>query len=676
MSSSPPPPPPESNIASSHHKAVILFYKYLDPSSSKACRYLHEYPTYYLPRIEQFQKDLCARLGCKGRILLAAEGINGTLSAVSMDQLQKYHQAMEQFDLLRHCGYPLVELQQQSTTQGNEEEDEDDSHYNIYTDIDWKESYLQSSSAKDKKLVEPFPNLKISVVKELVSSGGVVGVQDIANYGGVHLSPREFHQKIIMQHDKNNNSKPVVLIDVRNTFEHAIGHFVNPNTHEAAMNPEMVTFSSFDKQFCENHAETLKDKTVLMYCTGGIRCEKATVMLKKRGVQDVFQLQGGIHRYLETYGETGCFRGRNFQFDQRVSLTPAEHYYQQRHSRSSSSSAMDDDNCTGSSTKEHQQQTSPIDNPQQIVGKCVECSAPYDEISGSRICTVCRDLVLVCTLCQVKMREYHCQRHSEWKAYQTFLEVFEKHELQEQWDQLNSILEQKHAEYSKHVRKTLRKQLQRIRLRMEEIEEHPERVNPNAPRRCRSCREPNTICNGLCWGFWKTTCRVASSDTTAAASSIAPTGNDVGNNNETVNKTDHAAGDDSTKSPQSSIAAASPPPPILPISTGDKVTPGPHWNDIRYGKSLHPTTGRPLEGTVLEKKSWGSHSSEMDCVTVQWDDPDALPRRRQVQIYRWGARAVNGTRMYDLEPLLVQQHSTERCAESILATSSSKVVSA
>jgi predicted sulfurtransferase len=598
------------------HEAVILFYKYLDPASSQACKLLHQYPSHFLPLMEKFQKDLCIRLGCKGRILLAAEGINGTLSAVSLTTLQEYQKAMEAFDLLDYCGIPQKEGEAEeaitTTTQDqvNTEDKEKDNPF-IYSGIDWKASYLNttqssSSTSSDYHATEPFPNLKISIVKELVSSGGVVSVEEIAQFGGRHLSPEEFHQKIVAQDSK----KPVVLIDVRNTFEHAIGHFVNPNTQQPAMNPEMVTFSTFDAKFCETHADSLRDSTVLMYCTGGIRCEKASVMLKKRGVNDVFQLNGGIHRYLETFGDAGYFKGRNFQFDQRVSLTPAEHY-QQKHLLNYYGDA--NDNATIPTTM------LPKSN-NAVVGKCIECDAPFDEISGSRICTVCRDLVLVCCKCQKRMREYHCRRHVEWNCYFTFLEVFDQQQLQEQLKQLQALLNQRNEEYSKHVRKTLRKQIEKVRLRIEEIAEHPERVDRNAPRRCRSCREPDTMCNGLCWGFWKT------------ASSTVSRGQDADSNPHYISKVTSPA--------------------ILPIQPGDKVTPGPHWNEIRYGKATHPTTGRQLEGTVIEVKSWGSSASELDCVAVQWDDPDSLPRRRQVQIYRWGAKAVNGDRMYDLQPLL------------------------
>ena len=628
------------------HEAVVLFYRYLDPKASKACGLLHQHSEFYLDHIYRFQKDICTRLGLKGRILLAAEGINGTLSGASVEVLQEYRQAMETYDLIGAAGYPVDSDTENDTNHKIDGSNDDhnnnvqgdvnshDSPY-IFTGIDWKESFLHSAkqdgASKSERINEPFPNLKVSIVKELVSSGGAISVDDLEEYGGTHLTPEEFHEKIVgpqqqtSEDDANQSATPpkeVVLIDVRNTFEHAIGHFVNPNTHEPAMNPEMVTFSSFDSKFCEQHAPSLKDKTVLMYCTGGIRCEKASAMLKKRGVEDVYQLQGGIHRYLETYGESGCFRGRNFQFDQRVSLTPSEHYHQRRllDDPPSPNTTISSDISSNDKDSQKNDNEDAKTQPHEVVGKCVECNAKFDELSGSRICTVCRDLVLVCSSCQVKLREYHCRRHSEWKSYYTFLEVFDKQQLEEQTESMESLLA-RHTEYSKHVRRTLRKQIEKLRKRLDEIERNPELVNPNAPRRCRSCREPQGIvCNGLCWGFWKT----------AGSSQPNPQQNGLGS---TTN------GEDSP-----SMKAE----PILSICVGDTVRPGPHWNDIRYGNPIHPKTGNPLEGTVAEIKSWGTGSTELDCVAVEWNDPDHLPRRRQVQIYRWGAKAVNGTRLYDV----------------------------
>jgi len=113
--------------------------------------------------------------------------------------------------------------------------------------------------------------MKVCKVKEIVSSGGAVSVDELEG-GGRHLSPREFHDCI-------SSHENVVMIDVRNTFEFDVGHFINPLNNQAAENPGLVTFSSFDS-FCAKKENELREKKVLMYCTGGIRCEKASVMLK------------------------------------------------------------------------------------------------------------------------------------------------------------------------------------------------------------------------------------------------------------------------------------------------------------------------------------------------------------------------------------------------------------
>jgi hypothetical protein len=195
-------------------------------------------------------------------------------------------------------------------------------------------------------------------------------------------------------------------------------------------------------------------------------------LLKKRGIQDVSLLQGGIHRYLEEYGDSGFFQGKNFVFDQRVALTPTIR--------------------VGEETLK-----------QEVVGKCIECETPFDEVSGSRICTVCRDLVLVCPNCQVKLREYHCRRHSTWKhCYFTFLEVFTKDELLAQRTGLEKFRESL-VPKNKNVRRTLMRQITKVNEWISKLDNGESVVNENAPRRCRTCEQPRNFCDGLCWGFWK-----------------------------------------------------------------------------------------------------------------------------------------------------------------------------
>ena len=500
-------------------------------------------------KIEQFQLQLCNELNMKGRIILSHEGINGTLSASSEKVMDIYISEMKSFNLYKYLTksknieeyhYQFLNVKKNNTLVLENTKDEDiDKNENeneyenaneinyIFSGIDWKKSQVPTSLAKS--IHTPFPDLKISIQNEIVRTGNIVNVNDFKTWGGSHLSPEQFHD-ILTSYQTSNTSettqnhkkKDLVLIDVRNTFEHAIGHFTttqtndNFDTHHSKIDhndhleqnktkcitlfPKMTNFASFDTSFCAKHVESLKDKKVLLYCTGGIRCEKASVMLKKRGVHDVSQLSGGIHRYLEKYGSQGFFKGKNFVFDQRVALpsskcliTPLNHHI-----------------SSHANVSNHDEDT--------IVGQCVECSCPYDDISGSRLCTVCRDLVLVCRSCQNKLYEYHCEQHSNWKlCYFTFLDKFSLTDLHQQIHDLETIISTNPNQnkkvktdsnisfISRNVRKTLTKQIEKVRLQISKIESGQTIPNPNAAKRCRTCflSMDDGECDGLCWGFWK-----------------------------------------------------------------------------------------------------------------------------------------------------------------------------
>ena len=518
--------------SSNPHLCVVLFYKYftneqllLFNKSQQQQQQLQLQLQLQLQRVESFLEKTCCELNLKGRILLAAEGINGTLSAQNRTVMEAFTLALQSYN---HHHHNVDSVNNTS---------------NIFHGIDWKYSTVEKDVARTYQ--EPFPDLKISIVKEIVSTGGAIQVSELSQYGGTHLSPQEFHETLKEawgsweeeeeeeEHDtklddtkdlelngcsKTNNKrkrrrKEVVVIDVRNTFEHAIGHFrheegthtrtriddkddaENDNdndncksSHHVAINPQMVAFSSFDTSFCAKEAEYLRDKKVLMYCTGGIRCEKASAMLKKRGVEDVSQLSGGIHRYIEQYGSSGFFKGQNFVFDQRVALDPA--------------AVAIDVAVTTSKDKGTTKFNNGGESSNYVVGKCVECAEPFDEISGSRICSVCRDLVLVCPLCQKIKREYHCNRHSSWKnCYFTYLEVFNEDELKLQIPELVAL---RMKSKQKNIRRTLQKQIEKVEHRIHLLHCGKEFTNKNAPRRCRTCAKSESECNFLCWGFWKT----------------------------------------------------------------------------------------------------------------------------------------------------------------------------
>ncbi|MEY2496543.1 MAG: hypothetical protein QOD12_99 [Verrucomicrobiota bacterium] len=223
---------------------VVLFYKYVAIADAGS--------------FARGQRALCESLGLKGRILIASEGINGTLAgpAPRIDQYVAALKADRRF-----------------------------------SDIEFKFSRGDAGT---------FPKLVVKVRPEIVTLNAGPMPPDNGN----HLSPRQWKQMM----EKNPE---VVLLDIRNRFESAAGRFENAVVCDVEHFRELP-------QYVER-LETLKGKTVLMYCTGGIRCEKASTLFKKNGFNNVFQLHGGIAAYQEEFGNEH-WQGECFVFDQRMTV--------------------------------------------------------------------------------------------------------------------------------------------------------------------------------------------------------------------------------------------------------------------------------------------------------------------------------------------------------------------
>lgn len=150
-----------------------------------------------------------------------------------------------------------------------------------------------------------FFKLKILVRKKIVADGLDDTTFDVTNTG-IHVNAREFND---LANDQNT-----VIVDMRNHYESEVGHFKN------AICPNVDTFRE-ELQLVEDLMKDKKDKNLLMYCTGGIRCEKASAWMKHRGFENVFQLDGGIIEYARQSKEQGIenkFLGKNFVFDERL----------------------------------------------------------------------------------------------------------------------------------------------------------------------------------------------------------------------------------------------------------------------------------------------------------------------------------------------------------------------
>lgn len=214
--------------------------------------------------IQAWQRQLCSSLGLTGRILLAHEGINATLGGTN-DACEQYVQAMNEHPLFGGIDF--------KTAQGG---------------------------------AHAFPKLKISIKKEIVHLGidpKELTVQNTAQ----HLTPQQTHDLLL------NPPENLVVLDGRNKYEADVGKFKD------AIVPDIRYFRQFP-EYIDKNIDRFKDKTVLMYCTGGIRCERASAYLQTKNVaQKVYQVEGGIHRYIEQYPD-GFFRGKNYVFDRRITV--------------------------------------------------------------------------------------------------------------------------------------------------------------------------------------------------------------------------------------------------------------------------------------------------------------------------------------------------------------------
>ena len=276
---------------------ILLYYKFAPIADPEA--------------IKLWQKSLCTRLNLRGRILVSKHGLNGTVGG-EMDDLKAY-------------------IKETKT-------------YAAFKDIVFK----WSDGSRDD-----FPRLSVKNRKELVGfqnsedefdvdENGVVG-------GGTHIKPKELH-KLVEQYGSD-----VVFFDGRNAHEAKIGKFKN------AVVPNTNTSRDFIAELESDKYDDIKDKKVVTYCTGGIRCEVISSMMKKRGFTDVYQIDGGIVKYGESYGDDGLWEGSLRVFDNRMTVNFSDHT--------------------------------------ATIGECTHCSGKTSNFENCRHAE-CNDLVLICEGCK------------------------------------------------------------------------------------------------------------------------------------------------------------------------------------------------------------------------------------------------------------------------------------
>lgn len=270
--------------------------------------------------VKLWQKTLCDSLSLRGRILVSEHGLNGTVGG-DIDDLKAYIKQTKQ--------------------------------YAGFKDIVFKWS---DGSRED------FPRMSVKVRRELVGfqapeevrvdDSGVVG-------GGKHLKPRQVHELVEKYGDD------VVFFDGRNEHEAKIGKF------RGAVVPNTNTSRDFIEELESDKYNDIKDKKVVTYCTGGIRCEVISVMMKKRGFKEVYQIDGGIVKYGEAYGDDGLWEGSLRVFDDRMTVN--------------------------------------FSDKAKTIGECTHCSRKTSNFENCAFAN-CNDLVLICEDCkQTPDLLYHTQ---------------------------------------------------------------------------------------------------------------------------------------------------------------------------------------------------------------------------------------------------------------------------
>jgi len=344
-----------------HSLTLLLFYQYIEP--------VWDDDTY--DKILRDLKKLGTSLELTGRMRCAKEGLNCSLTGAHSSILE-YTRALRQ---LRPNDFGETE-------------------FKLTTDL---------------PLAQKFGELKVLPVLEIVRYG-LEGQKapPIQQYSGVHLEPKDYHKKLAESN--------TVIIDVRNHYEAAIGRFVPPSeqgqggsepTKEKGgddpryIDPKMRKSTEFPAWLDKDETkELMKGKQVLMYCTGGIRCERASALLKYKmetdpsvkdlNIKGVFQLQGGIDKYFKEFPDGGYWQGKNYVFDKRFAHAPPK-IDGELHGRARGDGG---DQTTNSETVVAKAPVVPT-----AMGKCESCHKPWDMYRGKRRCPTCGVPSLICKEC-------------------------------------------------------------------------------------------------------------------------------------------------------------------------------------------------------------------------------------------------------------------------------------
>jgi predicted sulfurtransferase len=335
------PAPPQDSPPDSC--TICLFYQYKEPA----------WKTKEHKAALNKVTELATQLKITGRGRCAPEGLNCTLTA-SANDMRAFCYALREWDPMFH-------------------------------ETDFK---LQDG-IPSKNAFRTFTLRKVSELVGYALDG--IKAPSLNRHAGTHLDAPDYHTQMQQQ--------DTVIIDVRNAYESDIGHFQPPEGGAQLLDPKMRTSQDFPKWLnAPETKEKLKNKTVMMYCTGGIRCERATALLNQiTEAEDDFQtkgvvmVRGGIERYLKTFPEGGFWKGKNYLFDKRMEQAPAQKPLQELQA--------DVESCCCLCQASHSQYRGQHKCAKIIPSSGIACAVPVI------VCDKCQQLAteepqtLVCPLC-------------------------------------------------------------------------------------------------------------------------------------------------------------------------------------------------------------------------------------------------------------------------------------
>lgn len=378
-----PQPLKEENVRVDHpQSSLVLFYQYTTSADSTATA---PWDRSQLQLLMTHLTTVARHRNLGGRIRVAPEGVNATISAVNTQQQSAQ-------ETLRHFAHDLYRF---------------DPNVFAHTDFKFFDHLPADRHFKEFKIMPvqelvfydicedeaPLQQMEQQHAEKVAAAKTNAGVG-----GGIHLEAKEYHEML-----KKDNT---VVIDVRNHYETILGRFDGQKTHTVAdaadnnnnmtsgaeyIDPKMRKSTDFKSWLATPETQDkLQNKTVLMYCTGGIRCERASAYLKHQmgdQVEGVYQLKGGIERYLKTFKNGGFWRGKNFVFDKReaVGVENPEgdggvirKQNKKLHTKSSDAHDAED---------------------KETPAKCCVCGDAWDRYVGKKKCSTCGVPVLMCDKC-------------------------------------------------------------------------------------------------------------------------------------------------------------------------------------------------------------------------------------------------------------------------------------